>query len=80
MLQLDNTYHYVYTIIRKEEGVRTSELKKMLIRAGCVKVREGKRHEIWKSPITGNEFPIGRHNKEVKKGTAEAILKEAGIR
>ena len=60
--------------------MRTSELKRILQQAGCTKVREGRRHEIWRSPITGKEFPIGRHNQEIKKGTAEAILKEAGIK
>ena len=39
--------------------MRTSELVKLLKKHGCYQVREGARHEIWYSPITGKEFQIG---------------------
>ena len=61
--------------------MKTSELKNQLKKMGCFKVREGSNHEIWKSPVTGREFTVGRHgNKDVPIGTAENILKAAGLR
>ena len=47
------------------------EIKRQLKKIGCYLVREGKRHELWYSPVTGETFPVGRHNtEEVKNGTA----------
>ena len=61
--------------------MRTSELVKLLKKHGCYQVREGSRHEIWYSPITGKEFQVGRHqSEEVKTGTANRILKDAGLK
>ncbi|MBQ3661793.1 MAG: type II toxin-antitoxin system HicA family toxin [Firmicutes bacterium] len=60
--------------------MKTSELIKILKAEGCYLVRHGHNHDIWYSPITRKMIPLGRHsNKEVSKGTAEAILKDAGI-
>ena len=61
--------------------MKTSELIKILQKGGCFKIRNGKRHDIWESPITGNSFPVGRHpHKEVPTGTADNILKAAGLK
>lgn len=61
--------------------MKYSELKKLLKENGCCLLMEGKRHEIWKSKITGEEFPVGRHNTEdVPKGTLSSILKSAGLK
>ena len=61
--------------------MKYSELKKLLIKNGCLKESEGTNHEIWFSPITGKTFPVGRHDSEdVKKGIYNAILKQAGIK
>lgn len=60
--------------------MQVSELKKKLKKAGCKLVREGKNHEIWYSPITDQEFPVSRHKEELKKGTAEGIMKQAGLK
>jgi len=61
--------------------MKYSELKKILKQNGCYKVDEGANHEIWISPISGNKFPVGRHdNKDVKTGTCNTILKQAGIK
>ncbi len=58
-----------------------NELKKKLKRAGCYKIREGANHEIWYSPTTNTSFPISRHGKEeIKTGTANSILKSAGLK
>lgn len=61
--------------------MKYSELKKELRKNGCRKVREGGNHEKWYSPISGEEFPVGRHNgQEVPFGTLQNILKAAGLK
>lgn len=64
---------------RKERAMKTSEMIKLLKKAGCIKVRDGGNHEIWYSPITKKQFPVWHHNKEIPTGTAEKIKKEAGV-
>lgn len=57
------------------------EIKRQLKKIGCYLVREGKRHELWYSPKTGETFPVGRHNaEEVKNGTEQSIRKAAGLK
>ena len=61
--------------------MKYSELKRLLKDNGCYHSGEFKGHERWYSPITGKDIPIGRHGKEeVKIGTLNAILKQAGIK
>jgi len=61
--------------------MKYSELKKLLNKHGCYKISEGGNHEYWFSPITNHTFPVGRHNgKEIRTGTCNAILKQAGIK
>lgn len=61
--------------------MKTAELKRLLKKHGCYKEHEGGSHEIWFSPKTGIFFQVGRHNsQEVKTGTVEKILKDAGIK
>ena len=60
--------------------MKYSELKKKLKEIGCYKASEGTRHERWYSPVTKQEFPVGRHNSEdVKPGTLQAIKKQSGL-
>lgn len=57
------------------------ELKRQLKKCGCIIIREGGNHEIWFSPITNRQFPIGRHTKEeVPHGTLQSIKKSAGLK
>lgn len=57
-----------------------NELKKLLKKSGCRLEREGKRHEIWLNPKTGETFPVGRHGtEEVATGTLKSILSAAGL-
>ena len=59
----------------------TAELLKLLKKNGCTFVRNGGRHDIYFSPITGKQFPVGRHSKgEVPNGTLQNILKCAGLK
>lgn len=61
--------------------MKTSELKKILKKGGCYIIRNGKRHDIWYSPKTGNELQVPRHDsKELATGTANDILKDAGLK
>ena len=61
--------------------MKYSELKKMLKKHGCYRVNEGSSHETWFSPISNIKFSVGRHNnQDVKKGTYNAILKQAGLK
>lgn len=61
--------------------MKGSELKKMLRKAGCKKIGEYDGHERWYSPLTGKEFPVPRHDsKEIATGTANRILKDAGLK
>lgn len=61
--------------------MKISELVKILKKNCCKKIRSGARHDIWLSPITGHELQIPRHGaKEVRKGTVEGILKDAGLK
>lgn len=56
------------------------ELKRQLKKSGCWLLREGGNHEIWFSPITNKQFPVGRHNtEEIPRGTLLSIKKSAGL-
>ena len=60
--------------------MKYSELEKLLRKAGCTIKREGTNHTIWYSPITGKQFPVGRHkSQDVKSGTLKSIKDAAGL-
>ncbi len=60
--------------------MKYSELEKILKKAGCYLVGNNA-HPVWYSPITNQRFQTGHHkSEEVKKGTLERILKQAGIK
>lgn len=60
--------------------MKVSEMKRLLRKAGCKKIREGGNHEEWKSPITGKTFQVSRHNdQELATGTEKKIRKQAGL-
>ena len=61
--------------------MRYSELKIQLRQIKCQVIREGANHEIWYSPVTGNTFPVSRHNQEeIPKGTLKSIQRAAGLK
>ena len=61
--------------------MKTSELIKLLKKNKCHLTDHGKEHDEWYSPITGLYFRVPRHgSKEIATGTANAILKDAGIK
>ena len=56
----------------------TPQLKKILRKAGCYFLRQGKGdHEIWYSPITRIHFVVDGQIKS--RHTANAVLKQAGF-
>lgn len=56
----------------------SSDLKKLLRKAGCTFERQGKGdHEIWYSPVTKVRFVIDNSIKS--RHTANAVLKQAGL-
>jgi predicted RNA binding protein YcfA (HicA-like mRNA interferase family) len=55
--------------------MRRKDLIKRLSDAGCVLVRHGPRHDLYKNPATGKKQPVPRHN-EVDEYLARHILKE----
>lgn len=62
--------------------MKVSELIKLLKRSKkCYLVEHGAKHDMWHSDITGKNFPVPRNqNKEIKTGTLERILKDAGLK
>ena len=61
--------------------MKISELIKILKKNGCTFLQNGGRHDVWYSPITKQKLIIPRHGaKEIRTGTAEGILKKAGIK
>jgi predicted RNA binding protein YcfA (HicA-like mRNA interferase family) len=45
-----------------------------LTRAGCIFVRHGARHDLYRNPVTGRQQPIPRHS-EIDEHLARHILK-----
>ena len=61
--------------------MKTSELIKLLKKNGCFFVEHGKEHYKWYSTKTGRDIRIPRHgSKEIPSGTANRILRDAGLK
>lgn len=71
----------LFTFVRETLMMKTNELIRKLIKAGCYLLRQGKgSHEIWYSPITDKEFVVPNHgSQEIGKGLEMKIKKTAGI-
>lgn len=72
--------YYIQKLREGETIMKVSELVRLLKKNSCYFVEHGGRHDECFSPITGKTFPVPRHNKEVSKGTALSILKDAGLK
>jgi predicted RNA binding protein YcfA (HicA-like mRNA interferase family) len=55
--------------------VKRKELIKKLSSAGCVLVRHGARHDLYKNSRTGKKQPVPRHD-EIDEILARHIIKE----
>jgi predicted RNA binding protein YcfA (HicA-like mRNA interferase family) len=62
--------------------MKTSELVKQLKKTKkCYLVEHGGEHDRWHSDITGKDFMVPRHqNKDIKPGTLNRIMKDAGLK
>lgn len=62
--------------------MKYNELHKLLSKAGCWDTgRQRGGHPLWYSPKTGNYFKTSNHgSEEVKSGTLNSILRDAGIK
>ena len=60
--------------------MKTSELIKLLRQNGIEFKQHGKRHDLYYSPMTNKTFPVPRHKDEIKPGTLNSILKDAGLK
>lgn len=59
--------------------MKRSELLRLLLAAGCVLVRHGGRHDIYRNPTTGKVQPVPRHN-EIDEILARHILRHLDTR
>ena len=61
--------------------MKVSELIKLLKKNGSYLTYHGKEHDEWYSPVTNKYFRVPRHkSKELPSGTANRILKDAGLK
>lgn len=60
--------------------MKTAELLKKLKKGKCQLIRHGSSHDIWYSEKTGKKFTVPRHNAEIPTGTANNIMKDAGLK
>ena len=93
MIRLDNSCHFVlqYDIMleillslqhdESSKDMKYSEIHRKLKAAGCFIVRYGKRHPIWKSPLTNRLFETSYHeSEEAKPGTKKNIEINSGVK
>jgi len=59
--------------------MKRGKLIQHLTRNGCVLLREGSRHSIWKNENNGEMTAVPRHS-EIKELMAQKICKDLGIR
>lgn len=55
--------------------MKRKELIKKITSVGCVLVRHGSRHDLYKNPKTGKKQPVPRHD-EIDENLAKHIIKE----
>jgi predicted RNA binding protein YcfA (HicA-like mRNA interferase family) len=55
--------------------MKRKDLIKKLTDSGCILVRHGSRHDLYKNPTTGKKQPVPRHN-EIDENLAKHIIKE----
>ncbi|MBI2251631.1 MAG: type II toxin-antitoxin system HicA family toxin [Armatimonadetes bacterium] len=55
--------------------MKRKDLIRRLTNAGCILVRHGSKHDLYKNSATGKKQPVARHN-EIDDHLAKHILKE----
>ena len=59
--------------------MKRKELVRQLLQQGCILVRQGGRHDIYRNPATGQQQPVPRHA-EVEDALARHIKKHLGLK
>lgn len=61
--------------------MKVSEMLKILVKDGWYLLREGSNHSLYIHPIKTGRVILPRHpSAELKKGTEQSILKQAGLK
>lgn len=61
--------------------MKVSEMLKILKKDGWFLHRKGSKHDLYRHPSKDGQIPIPRHpSQELRKGTEESILKQAGLK
>lgn len=60
--------------------MKTSELLKLFKKHGIRLQSHGGNHDLYYSPLTNATFPVPRHKAEIKTGTLNKILRDAGLK
>jgi predicted RNA binding protein YcfA (HicA-like mRNA interferase family) len=55
--------------------MKRKELIRKITSAGCMLVRHGARHDLYRNPRTGKKQPVPRHD-EIDESLAKHIIKE----
>ncbi|HOD39865.1 MAG TPA: type II toxin-antitoxin system HicA family toxin [Candidatus Wallbacteria bacterium] len=54
--------------------MKRKDLVKKLDEAGCILIRHGSRHDLYKNPVTDKMQPVPRHS-EIDENLAKHIIK-----
>ena len=60
--------------------IKPSEMIKLLKKNGCIIVSQNGSHVKMRNQETGKQTIVPLHNKDLKKGTEQTILKQAGLK
>lgn len=55
--------------------MKREQLIKKITSGGCILVRHGSRHDLYRNPRTGKQQPVPRHD-EIDEDLAKHIIKE----
>lgn len=60
--------------------ITPKEMIKLLEANGFYEERQNGSHKFFKNPVTNKSTTVPYHNKTLKKGTEQSILKQAGLK
>lgn len=56
------------------------QMIKLLKENGFIEERQNGSHKFFVNPVTGKRTTVPYHSKDIKKGTEQQILKDAGLK
>lgn len=79
---IDNTCYTCYNVYRVVDNMpmKAKEMVKLLTANSFVFERQKGSHAIYVNPTTNRIVIVPMHSKELKKGTEQQILKDAGLK